>query len=104
MTPDRSARAIVSPSQNVAMWYDAAVVCALIAACVVPRFLLRAEQHHWAVWLPSALVVAVIVGALTTRNWGLAGIFAVVLPIEVWRASGLWRRVRAASGFPSGRR
>jgi len=86
------------------MWYDAAAVCALIAAYVIPRFLLRAGQHHWAVWLPSALAVAVVVGAFTTRNWGLAGIFAVVLPIEVWRASGLWRRVRAASGFPSGRR
>jgi hypothetical protein len=75
-------------------WYIVVVVCALIAAYVVPRFLLRPEWRPWQIWAPAALAVAVIIGALATGNWGLAGIFAVFMPIEIWRTLPTWRLLR----------
>ena len=61
-------------------WYIVFVVGALIAAYVVPRFLLRPERRPWQIWAPAALAVAVIIGAFATGNWGLAGIFTMFMP------------------------
>jgi hypothetical protein len=78
-------------------WRVLLMLVAFAAAYTIPRYLLTPERQPWQVWLPAGLAMGVVVGGAAIGDWGLAAIFGVVLPIEIWRTLPTWRALRAAN-------